>query len=78
MGWALAALCFMSLANLGMRVAGGHIPSQGTMDQAALALCPRILGTATSQAFALFRKQVEPSGSTGVAASPSVQWLTAR
>jgi hypothetical protein len=45
-GWALAALCFMGLAN--------------------------------SQAFVFFREQVEPSGSTGVAASPSFQWLTAR
>jgi hypothetical protein len=45
-GWALAALCFMGLAN--------------------------------PQAFDLFRKQVEPSDSTDVAASPSVQWLTAR
>jgi hypothetical protein len=45
-GWALAALCFMGLAN--------------------------------SQAFVFSRKQVEPSGSAGVAASPSVQWLTAR
>jgi hypothetical protein len=78
MGWALAALCFMGLANLGMGVAGGHGPSRGPLDQAALTLCPRILRIVTSQAFALFRRQVEPSGSTGVAASPSFQWLTAR
>jgi len=77
-GWALAALCFMGLANLGMRVAGGHGPSRRPMDQGVSALCPRSLRIAAFQAFNLFREQVELSGSTGVAASPSFQWLTAR
>lgn len=77
-GWALAALCFMGLANLGMRVAGWHGPAYGPMGQMALALYPRILWAKAFRAFVLFRKQVGPSGPTGCAASPSVQWLPAR
>lgn len=77
-GWALAALSFMGLANLGTGVARWCGPSWGPSDEAPLAPRPRILRVTASRAFDLLREQVAPSGSAGLSASPSDPWLAAR
>ncbi len=59
-GWALAALGFMGLANLGMRAAGFAV---GTMNTTALLVNPQVLLS--------FRERLQPTRLMGLAATPS-------
>ena len=74
--WAVSGIT--DQANQGMGLGGWRVPSIGPRGGVDLATCVRTFRASADLVPPLPRAQAKPSGSTGVVASPSDPWLTAR